>query len=193
MKNKNKLEMMFELLGNRGGVILDTFRMMDWAESEIERFRKEKGYEPSEAFMLCKPTDALYLNNEYPPTEQVYRAHCRELLNRYDDIRKGKKSMALDVATYAECLTVFHNLSLKMPLRHSAYEAVRMCFAQVFQGIETETTKKILEDYKHMGTETGKHRDWEVNEQLEEVRRAVSKVVGHRIEKKKVIQEAMQL
>jgi hypothetical protein len=83
------------------------FRTMVWAEDEIEAAQRRH---PNAAdriwhsFLLLRPTSELM------GTEPVYRAHCRELLDRVvrgEDTRPG---------TAAECCIALCETSLKVPL-----------------------------------------------------------------------------
>lgn len=87
------------------------FDAMRWAEDEIDTAARRH---PSAAdrihasFMLLRPTQPLMR------TEMVYRAHCRELLDRVahgDDTRPG---------TAAECCIALSDISQLAPLRTSA-------------------------------------------------------------------------
>lgn len=87
------------------------FRAMQWAEDEIDAAQHRHGAVADRiwgSFGLLRPT------HELMRTEPVYRAHCRELLDRVacgQDTRPG---------TAAECCIALREISLRVPLRTSA-------------------------------------------------------------------------
>ena len=87
------------------------FAAMAWADEEIEAAQHRHPAATDligDSFVLLRPTQPLMR------TEAVYRAHCRELIDRVaggEDTRPG---------TAAECCAALSEASLRAPLRSSA-------------------------------------------------------------------------
>lgn len=100
-------EMLEEVSGLLGGV----FEQMDWAEEEIEAAAKRH---PAKRDLLYHGFKILSSTHEFMSTEMVFRAHCRELLERLAtgaDTRPG---------TAAEVCCLCSEMSLAVPLKSSA-------------------------------------------------------------------------
>jgi len=95
------------------GIYHDQFELMGWAEDEITKAQErhgETGKGPLwNSFLILKVTDQPYMWSEI-----IYRAHCRELLDRVaagQDIRP---------ATDAEMIAAMRESSLTAPLSSAA-------------------------------------------------------------------------
>lgn len=73
------------------------------------------------SFMLLKPPEVLFNT-----LETTYPVHCAELLDR---VATGEDTRP---ATDAECVAVFHSLSLNSPLKHHAVCIYRDLFVKLF-------------------------------------------------------------
>jgi len=92
--------------------IEDVFRAREWAEEEISKAQARHGEQGKgpiwKSFPLLKAThERLFL-------EVLYRAHCREILDR---VAKGQDTRP---GTDAEMLVVLHDSSLAAPLNSTA-------------------------------------------------------------------------
>ena len=104
--------------------IADAFRLILIAEEEIT------------AAILKSPMSAEALNGAFrclQPShifrglhEKLYRAYCRELLERVID------GTSLDIATKAEVLVALSRTSLRAPLNRNALVLYEKLFAEVF-------------------------------------------------------------
>lgn len=142
------MDAMNEMLGEGAtGAIGRLFRMMEIAEEEIEKNKKripEKW--KKDIFLLLQPTPFLYLENGLCP-EQVYRGHCRELIER---TIKGED---VNHPTYAEVLIQYSHASLRAPLNHHHAEVMRICFEYCYRGETGATMGVIMKDklFTHNG------------------------------------------
>ena len=96
------------LMGPVGASIARTFDLIEVAEEEMKRAGQPKGM-----FAALTPPDVLD-----GVSRDVYRAHCRELLQRH------KQGKSLEEPTLAEMLSAVAGASLKGPfneLGHAAY------------------------------------------------------------------------
>jgi hypothetical protein len=100
-----KIEDMFASMENEMMAII---AKMDWAESEIAKAQdrhNENGRGPIwRSFRTIRQNDPFMMN------EKIYRAHCREILDRVaagKDVRPG---------TDAEMIGVLHQASLRAPM-----------------------------------------------------------------------------
>ena len=114
-----------DVLGTQlGGKIEATFHRMAWAEDEIVKACERHGEEPDEqgpiwqSFMLLRPVVQM-------PNEQVYRSHCRELLER---VAGGKDTRP---ATDAEMLMTLSEFSLNRDLNGSGVGLMIRLFNRV--------------------------------------------------------------
>jgi len=95
------------------GIFADQFELMAWADDEIEQAQErhgERGHGPLwNSFLTLKVVDQPYMW-----TEIIFRAHCRELLDRVaagKDVRPG---------TDAEMIAAMRESSLTAPLSSAA-------------------------------------------------------------------------
>lgn len=105
------------------------FDQMDWAEQEIQaamRRHPQHADAINDSFGLLLPNSGL----ERMSSERVYRAHCREILDRVaagEDTRLG---------TAAEVCCVLLKTSLRTPIRSEAMGLyLRMWFAAAFPDV----------------------------------------------------------
>lgn len=95
-----------------GGGLAGIFERMDWAEDEIKKARARHPKHSDRlyhSFLLLTPT------HERMATEFVYRAHCRELIDRVAagaDTRPG---------TAAEVCCAMLEVTLRTPIRSAAF------------------------------------------------------------------------
>jgi hypothetical protein len=107
-------------------VIRQAFDSMEIAEQEIARAMQQCSTEQARkrvngAFMALKPPTQFVHR-----AEQVYRAHCRELLAR------AERGEDLDLGTKAEALCAVLDTALKAPLRTTAGAVAEQLFVAVF-------------------------------------------------------------
>jgi len=126
MNEKQMAETITDLLGPVGGRILRVFECMEIAEEEIaaaiERY-PVLGVAINAAFKHLYPTRALD-----GARDEVYRAHCRELLERVadgEDVRPGTK---------AEVMMTLSRLSQHAHLTEAAGALYRELFDELFPG-----------------------------------------------------------
>jgi hypothetical protein len=103
--------MPLNILNDIRRVLEPLFLNMEWAEEEITTAQERH---PAAAERLDRSFRLLTPTHSLMSTEAVYRAHCRELLDRVargEDTRPG---------TAAECCLALHDTSLKVPLKTSA-------------------------------------------------------------------------
>jgi hypothetical protein len=87
---------MDELLGgNLGSMLAGIFERMDWAEDEIKKAQRRH---PKQADRIFHSFKLLCSSHELMGTEFVYRAHCRELLNRVAAGQDTRPGTAAEVA-----------------------------------------------------------------------------------------------
>jgi hypothetical protein len=98
-----------------GGDVLNTIERVlgqhEWAEQEVDAFREQN---PPHDDRLWHSIELLRPTHERMATEFVYRAHCRELLQRVvdgNDTRPG---------TAPECLLVCNEIAQMTPLNTAA-------------------------------------------------------------------------
>jgi hypothetical protein len=128
-------EQIFGLLGEASfGRVLDrTFRMINLAEEEIDRYRKEypgAGKEIDNAFPILRPNDLLL-----ETCEEVYRSHAAELLTRIGEAG-SLEAATTETATDAECLLAMKEASLSAPLPRRAFHAYGMLMERTFLSME---------------------------------------------------------
>lgn len=88
------VDFLAEILGDINGVLASCFDQMEWAEDEIEKAILRHPAEQDtiyHSFSLLRPTHDLM------GTEFVYRAHCRELLDRVADGTDTRLGTAAEV------------------------------------------------------------------------------------------------
>lgn len=118
-----------------GGLLDETFRLMEVAEEEIAQ---AKGRSPEHAeklhggFAVLCPSEPLRGIGE-----NLYRAHCRELLDR---VREGHDTRA---ATGAEVVAVLSALSLQAPLDRPATFLYWQLFSALFPTESTALRAKV--------------------------------------------------
>lgn len=135
------------------------FRLMEIAEEEIEAAQKRyhepvgKGDGPIwGAFMLLQPS------HPQMKAESLYRAHCRELLDR---VGLGEDTRP---ATGAELIFALSEASLQAPLTSSATGLYLKLGLQCFPEIMTDVMNDIgrtVEDYERLhGQAMEEHREF---------------------------------
>jgi hypothetical protein len=113
--------------GDLGGMLAGIFERMDWAEDEITAAQKRH---PGKAdliyhgFKLLNPTHELLSTG----AEFVYRAHCRELLERVAAGQDTRPGTAAEVA--CQC----YDASLVCPLTDTAAGLYARMWQQAFPG-----------------------------------------------------------
>lgn len=123
---------------NPWSIIGPTFDKVEISEDVIAKARRqypEHDVALWNAFKLLMPNKFLY---EVP--KSVYRAHCREILDR---VRKG---LDTTLGTKAEIMMALAKASLKSPLKHIA----SVLYAKLFQEIFPNTS--MADEISHMGT-----------------------------------------
>jgi hypothetical protein len=110
-------EAIAEILGRD---LVGIFGLMEVAEEELARAGDSPG-----AFLLLRPT----LNMSQRRSE-LYRAHCRELLQRLADGVKPGRAMAQ--ATDAEIVLGLAATCERAPLRHEYAVVYQVCFGRIF-------------------------------------------------------------
>lgn len=102
------------------------FAYIEIADQEMKRStdeRPERAADIRKAFvLLCWRSDVLPL-----PTDEVYRAHAREIINR---VINGRK---VEYGTSAEALMALSQQSLKAPLNQTGLCAMQRMFAEVME------------------------------------------------------------
>jgi hypothetical protein len=128
MQQAPKLHPMLEAaMGDaRSNVIRQAFDSMEIAEQEIARAMAECSSAEGKrringTFLALKPPMQFVHR-----AEQVYRAHCRELIAR------AERGEDLDVGTKAEALCAVLDTALKAPLRTTAAAVAELLFVAVF-------------------------------------------------------------
>lgn len=115
------------LIRDMGGPDLDRiFGHMEIAEREITRgteLYRQYANKIWDAFMMLQPDDYMSrLDN------QIYRAHCRELIDR---IGHGASKDTMELGTDAEALIAFSEASLAAPLTSDGTYAFLRLFRKV--------------------------------------------------------------
>ena len=109
----NALAEIFPDFGNTARALKRQFRFIEIAEEEITfaiASNPEKEKELNAAFVILTPTPLFQVGL----TDQLYRAHCTELLER---VIAGQD---LNPGTEAEAIIVLSECSTKSPLTHDA-------------------------------------------------------------------------
>jgi hypothetical protein len=141
MVNGDALALAEKVLGFELGGIVSMFAQLDWAEEEIEaaqRRHRIKAPVLYHAFRLLEPTLPLMR------TEFVYRAHCRELLDRLatgGDTRPG---------TDAEMAIVCSEMSQVAPLNTAGVTVYMRCWRRAFP--DKDVFGKHVPHYEHIAS-----------------------------------------
>jgi hypothetical protein len=162
-----------ELLGDTHNVILDTLDCLEWSEEEIQAAMRRHPRVADTLWhsnMLLRPHGDRRLMTEF-----VFRAHCRELLERVaagEDTRPATDaeicSATLAIAARTPIRTtafgmymrlwhkVFPSKEILRPDEIAAYETVR---GQKMDDLERETREKLAVKDRILGTITcrGQH------------------------------------
>lgn len=142
------------------------FDLMGWAEDEIEAAMQRHGERPAfrdgrqvaprgpiwSSFRLLKPTGRLGDKAEF-----VYRAHCREILER---VAAGADTRP---ATDAEMIVALGQASLVAPFKSSAFGLYVRLFERAFptEAALLAEADVTAEDYeKIFGSEIDDHETW---------------------------------
>lgn len=123
------------------------FELMDQAEDEIKRAQRQH---PKHAMRLYHAFKLLSAGEfENLPTEQVYSAHCRELLDRV------ATRADTTLPTNAEvCMAMVH-ISQRAPLTTEAVLVYMRAFNAVLPGQLSEWDGDSVAHYEHVASETG--------------------------------------
>ncbi len=155
---KANFDAMDKVLGtSKMSSFADIFDKMEIAGEEVESARKRwpnASDEIDQAFMILVPSQFMGER----PSNNVYRAYCRELLDRVANHKN------LDEPTAAEMVMVFYNTSLFAPLVNDEAGAYKMLFDECFPDSKIdvevhpsckgafeeriESTRKIFRDSK---------------------------------------------
>mgnify|MGYP007059383117 CR=1 FL=1 len=132
-----------QLLGHMpkalGEVISTCFSDMEIAEQEIARAQKRHPAQADliwQSFKHLMPSELLS-----PKTETLYRAHCREILDR---VAEGEP---IQPATYAELACLFCATSLTAPLNQDGSAAYWHVFQTIFPNMLDEVGYTPRESY----------------------------------------------
>lgn len=127
-KTDPKVEELLELLGPMGPDVLGLFALMKIAEEEI-RAAKERHplaeFAIHVAFGILAPAASLFQDKH----SGVYRAHCRELLDR---VAASASRKELRLGTHAEVLCVMTGWSLEHSPCPQGAALLSSLFAEVF-------------------------------------------------------------
>lgn len=106
------------------------FDMMEWCENEIDQAcaRHNNPDLKQNAFAYLQPPPIIY--DFAGLVEPLYRAYCRELLDRMN--HHGYTKTHLNPGTYAEILLALMHLSIKTPITDPATYAYARAYAYVF-------------------------------------------------------------
>ena len=122
-----------ELLGSSTmGVISGAFRRMEIAEDEIAAAKTRwplQAHGLHQAFRILVPSSLIQ-----ELSDDVYRSHCRQLLER---VAAGASERDLDAPTRAELCGAFAALSLAAPLSHDYTAAYRQVLEEALPGAVT--------------------------------------------------------
>lgn len=156
---------LFDLLGERlGGVISSTFRRMEIAEAEItDGRRRHPGAESAifESFKYLVPPPLLRDTGD-----ELYRLHCRELIER---VGKGRD---LRPGTAAEVVAALSGLSqMAPPTREQT-----LLYMKLFDELFPERAAAILEETGPM--EPDRYEETRIKELEAEYRRKVGQERG---------------
>lgn len=120
-------------LGGPANVLSRVFSEMEWAEDEIAQAQKRH---PAKAALLWE--QFMLMHTDVPlPGERVYRAHCRELLER---VAAGGDTRP---PTDAELCGAYCQASLAGPPPHGAVVAYMRAFTRLFPGEARELFKDV--------------------------------------------------
>lgn len=117
-----------------GSALGDLFTLMAWAEDEIKAAQKRHPTHSDLIFDAFKFLGNTWLTHTHTPPgnlETLYRAHCRELLDRIGHAGKDTQTVVCP-ATNAEILMLCSDTSLKAPLGGDAFVIFAHTFKSVF-------------------------------------------------------------
>ncbi len=143
-----------DIFPGAGDTLFAAFEKMDWAEDEIDQARVRHG--EVDRGPLWNSFRAVKQNEPYMADEVIYRAHCREILERVaagKDVRPG---------TDAEMITALRESSLTAPLSSAAACLYFRIAARTFPGLFASVMSVIdLEAYETVhGTTADDHETW---------------------------------
>lgn len=123
-----KVEELLEFLGRRGDKVRGLFALIAIAEEEIRVARKQHPraeFAIQKSFALLAPDARLFPDKHV----DVYRAHCRELLDR---VAAGASKQELRLGTRAEVLCVMSGFSFEHPPGPQGAALLSTLFAEIF-------------------------------------------------------------
>ncbi|TCC19947.1 hypothetical protein [Kribbella sindirgiensis] len=115
-----------EVFGDLGAALTSAFDQMEWAEEEIKRAERRH---PAACDAIWHSFSLLVSTHDLMAHEQVFRAHCRELLNRVaagEDTRLG---------TAAELCCTFRDVTLATPVNTTATGLYFRMFRSAFPSL----------------------------------------------------------
>ena len=127
-KQDPKVETLLEVLGPLGPEVRGIFALMELADEELDAAKKRHPlaeFAIQKSFPLLQPAVELFAGKH----AEVYRAHCRELLDRVAD---GASEKELRRGTRAEVLCVLTDWSLSHPPGPQGAALLSTLFAEVF-------------------------------------------------------------
>lgn len=123
-----KVEELLEFLGPLGSDVRGLFALMGVAEEELATAKKKHPlaeFAIQKAFSILAPDAKFFIKKH----TELYRAHCRELLDR---IIAGASKKELRLGTRAEVLSVMSGWSLEHPLGEQGAALFFTLFAEIF-------------------------------------------------------------
>jgi hypothetical protein len=143
-----------ELLDNVSRSLGAVFLQIEWAEEEIEAARQ--AHDERDRGPLWSSFKLLRSTCEGMEHEHIYRAHCRELLNR---VVRGQDT---GPGTDAEMICVLRTSGLAAPLTHGACCLYFRLFERATGDLWPNMRKEIdLDAYESIhGTQADEHEEW---------------------------------